>query len=125
MLSQVFRTGDRHRDERAVSGSATARNKTAVVGVFPHRKTRARRAPRLEHVGVRAGLGAHPLEEIEDQGLDVVGHGSRMDWRLLVIARLSQPQPTNGLRSPRHSTADPRARQRQGLAFRARSLNVG
>jgi hypothetical protein len=99
--SQVFGTGGRHRDERALSGSATARHETAVAGVFPHRKTRARRPPRLEHVGVRAGFGPHPFQEVEDQGVDVVGHGGRLDWRLLVAARLSQAHHTTGCAPPK------------------------
>jgi hypothetical protein len=74
VLSQVLGAGRSHRDERALSANTTARNEAAVVGVFPHRKTRARRPPRLEHLGVGARFGAHPLEEIKDQCVDGVGH---------------------------------------------------
>ncbi len=104
VLSEVFRTGGRHRDHRDSSGSAKPRHETAVVGILPHWKTRARRPPRLEHVGVRAGFGSHPLQQIEDEGIDGVRHGRSSQWRrIAAVARLSPPLPPKRLRaSKRH-----------------------
>jgi hypothetical protein len=50
------------------------RDEASIVGVLPHGKARTRRPPRLEHLGVGAGVGADPLEEVEDQGVDGLGH---------------------------------------------------
>jgi hypothetical protein len=74
VLAQVLRPGGGHRDEHAASGRMTTRDEASLVGVFPYGEVRARRPPRLEHVGVGAGVGAHPLEEVEDQGIDGLGH---------------------------------------------------
>jgi hypothetical protein len=74
MLAQVLCPGRRHRHEHAASRRTMTRDEASVVGVLPHGKARTRRPPRLQHVGVGAGLGAHPLEQVEDQGVDGVGH---------------------------------------------------
>jgi hypothetical protein len=73
VLAQVLRSGGGHRDEGAASRRMMTRDESAVVGVLPHGKTRTRRPPRREHLGVRPGVRAHPLQEVEDQAVDGVG----------------------------------------------------
>jgi hypothetical protein len=73
VLPQVLRLGGGHRDERATARRVTTRDESPVAGLFPHGKARARRPPRLDHLGVGAGALAHPLEQFQDQGVDGVG----------------------------------------------------
>jgi hypothetical protein len=51
---------------------------TSIVGVFPHGKARARRAPRIHYFGVGPRAGSHPFKEIEDQVVEGVVHGISM-----------------------------------------------
>ena len=80
MLSQVLRSGSGQRHEAAAARHTMAGDEPAVVGVFPNRKTRTRSPPRLDHLRVRAGFGPHPLQEVEDQGVDRVGRRGCGDW---------------------------------------------
>jgi hypothetical protein len=48
--------------------------KAALSGFFPHRQTRARGAPGIHGVVIRALLPLHPLQQIEHQILYGVGH---------------------------------------------------
>jgi len=72
--SQVLGAGGRYRDERAALWRAVARDEPPVRRVFPYGKLGARRPPRIEHLGVGPRAGAHPFEEVQDQGLNGVGH---------------------------------------------------
>ncbi len=73
VLTQVLRPRGGHRDECTASRLMMTRDEASVVGVLPHRQARARRPPRVEHLGVGAGVGTHPLEEVEDQGVAGIG----------------------------------------------------
>jgi hypothetical protein len=48
---------------------------SAVVGIFPDGEPWTRRPPCLEHLGIRARVRVQPLEKIENQVVDAVGHG--------------------------------------------------
>ena len=45
-----------------------------IRGIFPHGELRARGAPRVHGVGIRAIFAADPFQQIEDQILDGVAH---------------------------------------------------
>ena len=53
-------------------------DEASVVCVLPDGEARTRGPSRLEHLGVGAGPPAKPLEEVEDQSVNVVGH-SRLE----------------------------------------------
>ena len=78
MPLEVISASNGHRYEPTVSDLMPTSHETTVVGVFPYRQTRTRGAPGVEHLGVRAGVGAYPFKEVEDQGFDCVGH--RASW---------------------------------------------
>jgi hypothetical protein len=44
------------------------------IGLLPDGQARTRRAPCLDHFGVGPRAGTDPLEQVEDQGVDGVGH---------------------------------------------------
>jgi hypothetical protein len=95
------------------------RDEASVVGVFPHWQTRTRGVPRLKYLGVRAGLGAQPLEEVEDQGLDGVGHG----WPTQ-FSRVSSAQCPSARDAERQlETAAFHAKQHSSRRWAARSLS--
>jgi hypothetical protein len=81
VLPQVLRPGGGHRDERTTSRRKMTHDETSVVSVLPHRGAGTRCLPGLEHFGVGTGVGAYPLEEVEDQGGDGVRHSDPVDWR--------------------------------------------
>ena len=63
----------RQRDERAISRRVLACDEAPIDGLLPHGQARARRPPGVEHLGVGAGIGTDPLEEVEDQRVDGIG----------------------------------------------------
>jgi hypothetical protein len=63
----------RHLNDGAMSGDVHACGKSAVDAVFPHRQSRARRPPCIEHVGMGSGFARDPFQEIKDQGIEVMG----------------------------------------------------
>jgi hypothetical protein len=64
----------RNPDDRAPVHSLH-RDETAIVCVFPHRQLRARRPPRIHHLGVAPLAARQPLKEIDNQVFDdAVGH---------------------------------------------------
>jgi hypothetical protein len=65
--------GGQQDEDVDVSRITSTYDETSSIGVFPDRKTWARRAPRVEYLGVRAGRPVDPLEEIDYEGLDGVG----------------------------------------------------
>jgi hypothetical protein len=72
---EVRLTGRGQRYEHLdVSGIAPPHDETASVGVLPDGESWAGRAPRIEHFAVGARRAADPLEKIEHEGLDGVGH---------------------------------------------------
>jgi len=54
----------------------------SIVRGLPHRKTRTRRPPGLEHFVIGPGGRTDPLQQIENKSVDGVGHGT---------PRVSQP----------------------------------
>jgi hypothetical protein len=76
--------------------------------VLPHRKTRTRRAPRVEHLGVRARSRVQPLKEIENQVSEIFRHGD----------------PPRQLQSFRLNTESARVKARVELVRWAPSSNV-
>ena len=59
-----------------LSLSRDRRIEPAPVGLLPDGKPRARCPPGVHHFVVGPRRGTDPLEEIEDQGVDGVGHGT-------------------------------------------------
>jgi len=45
-----------------------------VIGILPYGQTRTRCPPGVEYLGVWAGVGAYPLEEVENQSFNGVRH---------------------------------------------------
>jgi len=80
----VRHAGGGHGDERAAPRRTVTHDEASVDGVFPHGKAWTRGLPGVEYLGVGAGVGAHPLKEVEDQGVDGAGQGVvsyRASWR--------------------------------------------
>jgi len=75
MFSEVLLPLRGNRDEATTSGLVTTRDEPALVGVLPYGQARTRCPPRVENVGVRTSIRAYPLEEVENQRFDGVGHG--------------------------------------------------
>ncbi len=73
MTAEVLGPSVGHGDEPA-SRRVSARDETSFLGGLPHWQSGTRRAPHVEHFGVGPRLGAHPLQEVEDQGVNGVGH---------------------------------------------------
>ena len=118
MLPQMLRPGGGHQDKRAASRRMMTRDEASIVGVFPHGQARTRRSPHLEHVGVGAGVGPHPLEEVEDQGIDSAGHGgpcglAQVGQYIASLSRLTKASLLQG-DPPRQSAAE-REPQQRGL----------
>lgn len=107
MPPQVLGPGGGHRDERASSRRAMTRDETTVVDAFPNGQPRTRRPPRIDNVGVRAGVGAHPFEEVDNEGVDGVGHSGPCGLSqaagaaamLAVVPRFDREQHVARLRS--------------------------
>lgn len=59
-------------------------HETALVGVLPDGQARARGPPRVDDFRVGSRLGADPFQEIENEGIDGVGHAG---FRAGVAAR--------------------------------------
>ena len=78
MLSEVLGPSRRHGDNRWPARFPAALDEAEVGRVLPDRETRARRSPGLHRLGVRALTRADPLEQIEDQAVDGLGHGTSL-----------------------------------------------
>jgi hypothetical protein len=74
---QVFGTDQGYRDELPEPGDMLTLDISPIVRFFPHGKTRTGSTPRIENLRVRARTGPEPFKEIEDEVVDVVGHGTR------------------------------------------------
>jgi hypothetical protein len=59
----------RQPDQDIAALAVLADRKSAIDSVFPHRQTRARGSPRLDHVGIGSRLSRDPFQEIENQGI--------------------------------------------------------
>jgi hypothetical protein len=60
-------------DQAAIRGLRL--NKTAIVGIFPDRKPWARCPPGVHRFLIRAFLPSDPLQQVQNQILNGVGHG--------------------------------------------------
>ena len=74
MGPEVLQTGWRDHDPGGLTRLAMAHDEAGVGGVLPHGQARAGRPPGLHGLGVRPGVRADPLEEVEDQVVDGLGH---------------------------------------------------
>jgi hypothetical protein len=74
MCPQMLPTSVGHRDEPPKSDFVTTDHKPAVIGVFPYGQTRTRGPPGIEYLNVRPRAWANPVEKVEDQRLNGVGH---------------------------------------------------
>jgi hypothetical protein len=61
-------------DQQFFAGYAPSHDKSAVESVFPDRKPRAGRSPRVHNLGIRPRSGRYPLEKIQDQRIEPVAH---------------------------------------------------
>src|SRR5262245_36370058 len=77
MLSQVLQSGCGQGDDLALTALTVTLDETAVVGVLPDGQPWARRSPRLHHLGIGTRRDTHPLEQVQDQGVDNISHSSR------------------------------------------------
>jgi hypothetical protein len=68
----MFGAGLGNRNELTVPRLVDPLDEASVVGLLPDGKARARRPPRVEHLGVGARAGAQPLEEVQHKVVDVV-----------------------------------------------------
>jgi hypothetical protein len=66
-----------HGDQAPGALAAVTLDEAPLVGVFPHRKTGTGSPPRIHDIGIPLPEWTEPFEEIEDQGVDRVGHGGR------------------------------------------------
>jgi hypothetical protein len=73
-LPQVFCPDCRHRDQLAATRRVRTLDKSSVVGVLPDRKARTRRPPCIHHLGIGPRAGSQPLQEIQDETLEIVAH---------------------------------------------------
>ena len=80
VFPKVFGPGHGHRNVLAAPGRIMTLDKASVVGVFPHRKARTRRPPRIEHLEVGALARTQPFKEIENQVVEVVRHKTGVNY---------------------------------------------
>src|SRR5262245_50548791 len=84
LAAQVFHSQRGDKYKCSPPGLLAVFDEAAFVGFFPHRKTRARGAPRFEHVRIRPRLGTQPFEQVENEILDGgVAHLSSSAMRAL------------------------------------------
>ena len=74
MLAQVRGPGGGNRNAGAAFRYRLTVDEAALLSGLPNRQAWARRPRCLEDFGVRAWARADPFEEIEDEGVDSVGH---------------------------------------------------
>lgn len=72
MCSQILPTSDGYRYDPTVSNLMMANQVAKVIGVLPYGQTRTRCPPGVEDVGVWAGIGTYPFQEVENQSFNRV-----------------------------------------------------
>ena len=95
MLAQVLRPGGGNGDAGAAFRCRLTVNEATLLSGLPNRQAWARRPPGLKDFGVGPWVRADPFEEIEDEGVDSVGHdglshqcaASGFDARLVIVLR--------------------------------------
>ena len=74
MLAQVLCPGGGNRNAGTAFRSRLAGDETTLLSGLPNRQARTRRPPGVQHLAVGTWARADPFEEIEDEGVDGVGH---------------------------------------------------
>ena len=74
MLAQVLCAGGGNRNAGPAFRCRLTSDEATLLSGLPYRQAWTRRPPGLEDFGVGAWARADPLEEIEDEGVDSVGH---------------------------------------------------
>jgi hypothetical protein len=74
MLAQVLRPGGGNVDAGAAIRCRLTVNEATLLSGLSNRQAWARRPPGLKDFGVGPWVRADPFEEIEDEGVDSVGH---------------------------------------------------
>jgi hypothetical protein len=95
MLAQVLRPGGGNGNAGAAFRRRLTVNEATLLSGLPNRQAWARRPPGLKDFGVGPWLRADPFEEIEDEGVDSVGHDGlshqcatpEFDARLAIVLR--------------------------------------
>jgi hypothetical protein len=95
MLAQVLRPGGGNGNADAAFRCRLTVNEATLLSGLPNRQAWARRPPGLKDFGVGPWVRADPFEEIEDEGVDSVGHdglshqcaASGFDARLVIVLR--------------------------------------
>ena len=64
--------GGRDGNERLALRTSPPADQTEFVGLFPHGQARARGSPCFDRLTVRSGIGTDPLQEVQDQAVNVV-----------------------------------------------------
>jgi hypothetical protein len=72
--AQLLRPGGGNRNAGAAFWCRLTVNEATLLSGLPNRQAWARRPPGLKDFGVGAWVRADPFEEIEDEGVDSVGH---------------------------------------------------
>src|SRR5262249_5399606 len=72
---QMLGARSRDGDQRGAPELVVALDEAQVRRVLPDRELWTGCSPRLEDLGVWPSLGADPVEQVEDQVVDIVGHG--------------------------------------------------
>jgi len=75
MLAQMLCPGGGNRNAGAAFRCRLAGDETMLLSGLPDRQARTRRPPGVEDFTVGTWAWADPFEEIEDEGVDGVGHG--------------------------------------------------
>src|SRR5580693_3253243 len=69
----MLSSGVGYRDE-AAAWRMPPGDEASILGGLPHRQSWTRCTPHVEHFGVAARVAAHPLQEVEQQGVNGVSH---------------------------------------------------
>jgi hypothetical protein len=95
MLAQVLRPGGGNGNAGAAVRCRLTVNEATLLSGLPNRQAWARRPPGRKDFGVGPWVRADPFEEIEDEGVDSVGHdglshqcaASGFDAHLVIVLR--------------------------------------
>ena len=74
MLAQVLCPGGGNRNAGTAFRCRLAGDEPTLLSGLPNRQARTRRPPGVQHLAVGTWARADPFEEIEDEGVDGVGH---------------------------------------------------
>jgi hypothetical protein len=74
MLGEELPPKGRDGDIGSRTALVAAFDEASFIGLFPHGQARAGGSPGFDDLGIRTGFGTDPLEQVEDQGVQVRGH---------------------------------------------------